>query len=205
MHARLDSLPIQSARVLVFSDFNCPYCFMLNEWITELGLSDRIRWVGIEHRPLLPTAGPNNTTDADLLATEVIDVQTKAPGVQLLHPGVWTNSRYALLVQNALEDDRPEDAASFRRRIYRRYWQSGVLLSDEVAIRADLGDSGITEPFVEPDFLEELTAWWRTKLNRIPSMVAPTGVVHLGLQDINAVQLFLNGALHAADTGPGCS
>jgi protein-disulfide isomerase len=30
-------LPFPTARVLVVSDFNCPYCYTLNEWVHKLG------------------------------------------------------------------------------------------------------------------------------------------------------------------------
>jgi len=48
-------LALLSARVVVISDFNCPYCFTLNEWLAALGLADQVRWVGVEHKPHLPS------------------------------------------------------------------------------------------------------------------------------------------------------
>lgn len=52
-------LPFPTSRILVVSDFNCPYCYTLNEWVHLLGAGARVRWVGIEHRPDLPIFGPN--------------------------------------------------------------------------------------------------------------------------------------------------
>ena len=102
--SRVD-LPFPTTRVLVVSDFNCPYCFTLNEWLEDIGAGARVRWVGIEHRPDLPHQGPNKEPDVDTLAREVADVQDRAPEVQVVRPDSWQNSRSALLVQNALEDD----------------------------------------------------------------------------------------------------
>ena len=100
-------LPFMTTRVIVISDFNCPYCFTLNEWVESFGAGGRIRWVGIEHRPDLPTHGDNRPEDQVQLQKEVDDVQKRAPEVGLVRPAVWSNSRSALLVQNALEDEAP--------------------------------------------------------------------------------------------------
>ena len=51
MSAQPQDLPpeLQSSRILVISDFNCPYCFTLNEWLNQLGVAERVYWVGVEH------------------------------------------------------------------------------------------------------------------------------------------------------------
>lgn len=196
-------LPFPSARILVISDFNCPYCFCLNEWLVSMGWSHRIRWVGIEHRPLLPHAGENNAEDRAALEGEVLDVQRRAPETGTVLPTIWANSRSALLTQNALEDELPEQAHAFRTEVFRRYWHHGESPSDEIVDRV-CRDLGIERPAPEPDHLEELTAWWREHLDRIPCMLAPTGVAHLGLQDVDTVRSFVNSALHSVDEGPGC-
>ncbi|MFZ9888564.1 MAG: hypothetical protein ACO3JL_13785, partial [Myxococcota bacterium] len=108
-------LPLLTGRILVFSDFNCPYCFTLNEWLMELGLQDRFRWVGIEHRPDLPAAGQNLASDRLQLLREVEDVQRRAPEVGVRVPPVWCNSKDALLLMNAVEIDDPVAAPQLRR------------------------------------------------------------------------------------------
>ena len=198
------SLPILSARVLVFSDFNCPYCFTLNEWIHSLGMSKRIRWVGVEHRPDLPQKIPNKAPDKALLSSEVSDVQSRAPEVAVKTPLGWLNSRTTLMIQNAIEDDYPELAPQLRSLIFRRYWHDGDLAINGESLKEDLGALGIELPFLEPDVLDEWSDWWKEELNRIPVMIAPNGLCHRGLQDFEAVRLFLNGALHEGLEGPGC-
>lgn len=200
--SRVD-LPFPTTQVLVVSDFNCPYCFTLNEWLEDIGAGARVRWVGIEHRPDLPNHGPNREPDVNTLAREVADVQGRAPEVQVVRPGSWQNSRSALLVQNALEDDAPELAHRVRTTIFRRYWQQGGEMSEQVVAEA-LAEHGLAEPEPEPDHLAELTRWWKAALDRVPCMLAPTGVVHRGLQDVQAVRSFVNSALHSAGEGPGC-
>ncbi len=196
-------LPFLTSRVLVVSDFNCPYCFTLNEWIAALGAGDRVRWLGVEHRPDLPETGPNERSDMDTLARELADVRLRAPEVEVERPRSWQNSRAALLAHNALEDDHPEIAHLVRRAVFQSYWCEGDDLTTEL-FREKVAEHGgqVAEP--DPAFLVDMTSWWRASLDRIPCMLSPTGVVHRGLQDFAAVRSFLNAAIHSAGEGPGC-
>ena len=196
--------PFLTSRILVISDFNCPYCFTLNEWLYELGVSDRVRWVGIEHRPDLPFKGENEQRDQTTLTTEVKDVMKRAPEVNVAQPSTWNNSRSALLYQNALEDDDPDLAPVIRRAIFQAYWREGQSISSDDFIRQLFIDHGAPFPELEPDYLQELSAWWKESLDRIPCMLAPTGVAHLGLQDKRSVSAYLNSALRETPAGPGC-
>ena len=101
-------LPVLSGRILVFSDFNCPYCFTLAEWINGANAAGAVRWIGIEHRPDLPNSGVNAPDDAALLDREVEDIHRRAPEVGVQRPPAWWNSRHALLLQNCVEVDFPE-------------------------------------------------------------------------------------------------
>ena len=197
--------PFVSSRIVVFSDFNCPYCFTLNEWLYELRVSHRIRWVGIEHKPELPVDGGENAPkDLALLHKEVEDVARRAPEVAVSAPRTWANSRQALLLQNAIEDDEPGRAPEVRRSIFRRYWQKGSAAFSTHALQEVLAELSLEEPELEPEYLETMTEWWRSKLDRIPALVAPTGITHLGLQDKDRVRAFVNSAIRASQPGPGC-
>jgi hypothetical protein len=206
MSTETDSRPsfLLSSQVLVFSDFNCPYCFALNERLDALGLADKVRWIGIEHRPDLPHGPCNAQADVDKLAFEVADMLRRAPDVQAHQPHAWLNSRHALLIQNAIEDDAPERAHELRRAIYRTYWQNPAGTLDEAALQGILDAMELALPEVEPDHLDELTALWRRRFDRIPAMLAPTGATHLGLQDATSVARFIGSALQDSLDGPGC-
>jgi predicted DsbA family dithiol-disulfide isomerase len=96
---------LQSSRIVVVSDFNCPYCFTLNEWLNQLGVAARVYWVGVEHKPHLPHdfAQANRADDLETLQREVSDVRRRAPEVGVQLPPVWVNSQQALLLQAAVE------------------------------------------------------------------------------------------------------
>lgn len=197
-------LPFPSARILVVSDFNCPYCFTLNEWIERLGRSGQVRWVGIEHRPTLPLAGENSSEDAVLFSAEVTDVHKRAPELGRLTAKTWVNSNAAVLLQNAVEDEYPDLAPILRARIFRSYWREGLMISQDEVLRQICQEIGIPELETEKEYLEELTVWWADELDRIPCMLAPTGLSHLGLQSFSAVKSFLDAAIHYSSVGPGC-
>lgn len=196
--------PFLTSRIIVISDFNCPYCFTLNEWLYELGASHRVRWVGIEHRPELPSFGQNTAVDHQTLTTEVEDVKIRAPEVEVAQPETWINTHYALLYQNAIEDDDPERAPLIRRAIFQAYWRDNKFISNEETIKKLYLEQGVLFPELEPEYLRELSAWWKVNLDRIPCLIAPTGISHLGLQDKRAVSAFLNSALRETNAGPGC-
>jgi len=196
-------LPFPTARVIVVSDFNCPYCFTLNEWVHRIGAGSRVRWLGIEHRPDLPGTGINKPDDRATLEREVSDVQRRAPEVGVVRPSQWLNSRSALLLQNSVEEEFPELAPELRSAIFQAYWAEGATLDTTLLDRLR-GSLGIPPLDEDPEQLDELSTWWRTELDRVPCMLGPTGVAHLGLQDFRAVRSFLNSALRPGTAGAGC-
>ena len=206
--AGLPSL-LLSARVVVISDFNCPYCFTLNEWLSDMGLAGAVRWVGVEHKPHLPggLATQNHPDDLLILQREVADVSRRAPEVGVHLPPVWMNSRRALLVQACVEDEQPQLAHRVRRELFQSFWQQGRDLSAAAVIGAALQEAGASAPehdSLDPEELDLITAWWARELDRIPCMLAPTGARHLGLQDRLAVEAFVLGALRDRPDGDGC-
>jgi predicted DsbA family dithiol-disulfide isomerase len=198
-----------SARVVVISDFNCPYCYTLNEWLAAMGLAGQVRWVGVEHKPHLPVGfgQDNRPDDLSTLRQEVRDVSVRAPEVEVTLPPVWINSHKALLLQAALEDEAPEVAHRFRQEVFRRFWRQSLDISAEAELQAALDAAGVSLEegvFLDEEELASTTDWWQQELDRIPCMLAPTGARHLGLQDRRAVESFVLGALREPPPGVGC-
>lgn len=205
------SLPpeLQSSRIVVVSDFNCPYCFTLNEWLNALGMASRVYWVGVEHKPHLPLefSDTNQPDDLTTLHHEVEDVKRRAPEVGVQLPPVWVNSRAALLLQAAVEAEEPALAAPLRTAIFRRFWCEQANIAhghDLLACEQQAGVPADAERFRDAEQLARISAWWREELDRIPCMLAPSGARHLGLQDRPAVEAFVLGALHDPPPGASC-
>lgn len=174
-----------------------------------MGLAGALSWVGVEHKPHLPSGleATNRPDDLSTLHREVEDVSRRAPEVGVNLPPVWINSRRALLVQAFLEDEAPALAHRVRRDLFRAFWHRGRDLSAAAVIEAALRESGVAAPApdsLDPEELDLITAWWARELDRIPCMLAPTGARHLGLQDRLAVEAFVLGALSDRSEGDGC-
>lgn len=197
-------LPFPSSRALVFADFNCPYCFVLNEWIERISAGNRVRWVGVEHKPELRSAGSNTASQIKLLERELDDVRARAPEVEIGRPALWANSRDALLLQNAIEVEAPMLAPVLRTRIYALFWRQGGHSVDASALRSLRRELQLPEPYLDPEELDRYTLWWREHLDRVPVMLAPTGVAHFGLQNLANVERFVDSALRGGELGPGC-
>jgi len=173
---------LQSSRIVVISDFNCPYCFTLNEWLNQLGVAERVYWVGVEHKSHLPF---------DFSATNQPD----------------DHSHQALLLQAAVEADEPALAAPLRTAIFRSFWRDQRNIANAQQLHHCQQQAGVEpdpERFLDPKALARLSTWWRQELDCIPCMLAPTGARHLGLQDRAAVEAFVLGALHDPPAGPAC-
>jgi predicted DsbA family dithiol-disulfide isomerase len=200
---------LQSSRIVVVSDFNCPYCFTLNEWLNQLGVEERVYWVGVEHKGHLPAgfSDVNDPEDHSTLLKEVADVQRRAPEVGVQLPPVWINSQRALLLQAAVEAEEPGLAAPLRTAIFRGFWRDQQNIADSQQLRQLQQRAGVdadSERLLDSEALDRITSWWRQDLDRIPCMLAPTGARHLGLQDRAAVEAFVLGALHEHPAGPAC-
>ena len=158
-------------------------------------------------RDSLPSLTVESTPDPDaqtLLRTEVADVQERTPEVGLQLPEIRLNSHLALLLQNGLEDDAPEVAPLVRRDLFHAYWRGGTVPTSEAMLTDILDPYGLPVPFLDVEQLTELGQWWVRHVDRIPAMIAPTGVSHLGLQDKTTVRRFLDSALRESSAGPGC-
>ena len=70
---------------VVYADFNCPFCYALNEHLQALGLEDRVDYRSVQHAP---AASSENTEISILtaLSREVADVRRRAPSVQIATP-----------------------------------------------------------------------------------------------------------------------
>ena len=200
---------LQSGRIVVISDFNCPYCFTLNAWLNILGVSRRVYWVGVEHKPHLPKtfSEENLLDDVQTLNREVSDVMLRAPEVGVKLPSLWCNSHQALLLQAAVEADQPELAGQLRTTIFERLWREGRCISETEELIACEHKAGVqfdTERFLDEEQLHRISNWWQEELDRIPCMFSPSGVRHLGLQDLATVEAFVLGALNELPAGPTC-
>jgi diguanylate cyclase (GGDEF)-like protein len=163
---------------LFYSDFNCPFCFALNERILAIGESPKIAWRGIQH---MPAADSNKSTlvDQTQLITEVGVVRKRAPEVAIVTPAFRPNTGLANLLMLRLADAERHQRAHLRTLIYRAYWQDGCDISDANVLAELCAAAGLAFPGIEPgdDARQRLDAWqaeWEGERfhRRLPAMIS---------------------------------
>ncbi|MCP4469315.1 MAG: hypothetical protein GY815_01290 [Gammaproteobacteria bacterium] len=69
----------------VYADFNCPFCYALNERLHAMGLGERVDFRGVQHAPSASSdhAGLEVLTE---LTREVAEVRRRAPSIEIAVP-----------------------------------------------------------------------------------------------------------------------
>lgn len=182
--------------VVVYSDFNCPFCYALNERLLPLGVADSLSWRGVQHAPHLQTP---MVTWAGLLGAElryeVETVHRLAPCLPIsVPPGKPNTTRAIRAVARALDLD-PQRAHAFKDELYRAFWRDGADISDAgildtLAAGVGLPDglcADLNAPVVMARTAQWQEEWERSRSYAVPVLVRDDGEVLVGLVD--AVQL----------------
>lgn len=114
--------------LIIYADFNCPFCYALSERLHALGLLEQADWRSIEHDPSIQPGGGSFQQQAEL-ATEVYNVRHRAPDVPISLPPLRSNSRAATLLAIKTRSCGAEVAARLRLAIYRALWVEGQDIS----------------------------------------------------------------------------
>lgn len=182
-------------RFVLYSDFNCPFCYALHERLHGLGLIDRCEWRGVQHAPQLPR--PMKPWSGSLgaeLRHEVAMVQRLAPGLPIALPPGKPNTLPAIELAIGLLRMNSRIGMDFVRRTYRVFWCDGQ----------DISDPSIVKQLAGEHFAEDLegqnrvvaqkweTAWHATGQNGVPLLVSPEGDVLVGCVPEEEVRRFFS-------------
>ena len=178
---------------LVYSDFNCPFCYALHERLHTLHVIDRCEWRGVQHAPHLPR--PMKPWSGSLgaeLAHEVAVVQRLAPGLPIALPPGKPNTRSAIeWAIGLLRRDR-ERGMDFVRATYRAFWCEGKDISDpsELGLLGS-GDLNQEQDPVNRRMAQEWeSAWHDTGRGGVPLIVSPGGDLLVGCVPEESVKQF---------------
>lgn len=132
-----------SSIMILYSDFNCPFCYAMHERLHEMDLIARCEWRGVQHashlpRPMKPWQGSLGAE----LRHEVSVVQRLAPGLPIALPPGKPNTRPAIELAVGLLRRDPSHAMAFVRETYRAFWCDGKDISDPEVLRELLGQVG---------------------------------------------------------------
>ncbi|MEP6887106.1 MAG: DsbA family protein [Nitrospirales bacterium] len=181
---------------VLYSEFNCPFCYAFGERVIALGFADRIDWRGVQHALHLATpmahAGP---TFASELAREVQFIQRLALEVPIALPRGKPNTGPAIQAVAAAMDIDPRKAHRLAASLYRMFWQHGADISDPSVIftladQADLRDLSST-----PDAVNTVTVWHEAWMERgvgsVPDLIRQDGESITGLVDVDTLRRFV--------------
>lgn len=115
--------------ILFYSDFNCPFCYALNERLVALGDSSRIEWRGIEHEASA-TSRVVTLDEKNQLLNEVTVIRKRAPEISVVTPPFRPNTNLINRVVYAMRGQDIKNQSEFRTLIYRALWLEGQDISD---------------------------------------------------------------------------
>ncbi len=183
--------------ITVYGDFNCPFCYALNERLQVYGGDVQVEWRAVQHVPNVDSLAPSFEEQAQLTA-EVASVRKRAPEVQIITPMSRPNTALACRMMAAAEAHAADRVHALRRIIYRALWQQGRDISDANEMDALLVQAGI-EDLPGLSEAEETMVFWQQSWEeggfdrRIPSMDNDAGGRILGFPAIPKLMPFLQG------------
>ena len=178
---------------ILYSDFNCPFCYALHERLHDMDLLRCCEWRGAQHAPHLPR--PMKPWQGSLgaeLRQEVAVVQRLAPGLPIALPPGKPNTRAA--IEQAVQWLRRDcsQGMEYVRQIYRALWREGRDISDpsvltqlmtgHLAYKANEESCRIARDWE--------TAWHETGQAGVPLIVSPAGDLLVGCVPVEEIRRF---------------
>ena len=170
----------------VYADFNCPFCYALNERLFALGLENRVDFRLIQHKPEANRENIDLTVLSEL-TTEVAEVRRRLPSVEINIPMFRPNTAPPTALVYKISREDPFQAVQLRRRIYSALWVDGQDISD-----ADLLASLLLELDIELSSTKvalsnaDLCSWqseWENNIEfdrQLPILISESGETVIG-------------------------
>ncbi|MEZ4741037.1 MAG: DsbA family protein [Bdellovibrionota bacterium] len=180
---------------VLYSDLNCPFCFILNEWIIARNVDEWIEWIGIEHLPDLTPIQSCSIESFKVLQKEVQEVLLRSEGVHIIQPEFRANTRLALKAIEAVKDQAPQRYRDIKTALFRALWIRGQDISDVNIINKIMKSFHVSFSSEELDRYSDIvnlnTENWKSKYDRIPYIVGPGEQFYAGLGSGNNLNEYL--------------
>ena len=193
----------------VYADFNCPFCYALNERLHAMDLEDRVEFRSIQHAPSVSSKKAGFKVLSEL-TREVADVRRRAPSIHINVPMFKPNTAAASMLVNAVNKSQPERTSQLRRSLFRALWVDGKDISDPDVLDLLLNELDIEPPEDVTTSNTELVEWqalWdgnREFDHNIPIVISDRGEVVVGFPLESELDAFLttgsmisDGTMHA--------
>ena len=180
----------------VYADFQCPFCYALNERIFAMNLDHWIDFRLIQQVPEIPDERGSLELLGEL-TIEVAEVRRRLPSTEINIPMFRPSSAAASSLVYAISRDDPIEATRLRRRIYRALWVDGQDISNPDTLACLLQELDIELPSHDNLSNEELTAWqseWtnNSEFNRnLPVIISESGETVIGFLQEPELDAFL--------------
>jgi predicted DsbA family dithiol-disulfide isomerase len=193
-----DRLSGRTPRFILYSDFNCPFCYAMHERLHEMSLLPLCEWRGVQHashlpRPMKPWQGSLGAE----LRHEVTVVQRLAPGLPIALPPGKPNTRPAIEQAVAFLRLDPSHMMSFVRGTYRAFWCEGKDISDPEVLRQLVEQGGGSPASADAINSEDCrvaqeweAAWHQTGQAGVPLMVSPEDYLLVGCAPLDDIRRF---------------
>lgn len=143
---------------VIYADFNCPFCYALNERVIALELENRVSFHNVQHAPGV-SSNQTGFETLSKLTTDVAEVCRRAPSTYINIPLFRPNSGPASLMLSSVSRHDPANANRLRNRIFQTLWVDGKDISDSKVLTALAQDLNIEVPQESAEDIDELEKW----------------------------------------------
>jgi diguanylate cyclase (GGDEF)-like protein len=144
-HSGQDQSFLGAGNFVVYADFNCPFCYALNERLHAMELDDRVDYRSVQHAPSTSSATP----DLEMLirlTRDVAELRRRAPSIQVAVPLFRPSSVAAAQLLDTVSKQLPDRASELRRVIFRALWVDGLDISQQSVLDTLLAGLDIALP-----------------------------------------------------------
>ena len=143
---------------IVYADFNCPFCYALNERLYEMNLQDQVDFRSVQRTPVASSEHTDLETLIEL-TREVADLRRRAPSIQIAVPLFRPSSLPAARLLEVVADRVPASAGLLRRSIFRALWVDGLDISRVEVLESLLRELDIDVTAIDAVESERLSGW----------------------------------------------
>ena len=170
---------------VVYSDFNCPFSYALNERIIALGLEERVSWRDVQHEPQI-SSKKIGFSQLSRLSGEVAEVGRRAPSTDINIPMFRPNSGAALSLVQRVSRKNPVQGRQLRNALFRALWVEGKDISNQQVLDSLIQKLAIKVPPETTLDIENRAKWqacWADNQafeHKVPVIVSVNGETVIG-------------------------